>query len=403
MDPGSHGGRGRATALRQTQVPWEARLSFLGLRAWRPVRQGRRRDREIPRLARSAGSPPRPVAIDRQDAHLGVMPRQSNDPSTCGSGSLRSNRRGLSQARGAPLLLVLFWGLIPAPTSLTAQTGGTDRPFDATEYEAPAWAVQVGLAGANALLGGTVVTLARWARGESLGDAFREGFGPGALTGVLAYGGKRVAVERFTGAGFLGRQIHGVAAASARNVARGGQLTDDLTLFVGPLRLHVIGGVGPGQARWSVSGLDLYWLVYGIADSRFTMDWEASLSAGAPVFRPDRGRRLQAGSGDQVGGAALGGVIFLSDGLGEEEPRLFAHERIHILQFDYLHTVISQPIEAAVLDRVGGWTRVPGVTTMRDRLHPDLLFLGMGVLLGPRAESRRAPWEVEAYLLEGRP
>jgi hypothetical protein len=40
---------------------------------------------------------------------------------------------------------------------------------------------------------------------------------------------------------------------------------------------------------------------------------------------------------------------------------------------------------------------------MRDRLHPDLLFLGMGVLLGPRAESRRAPWEVEAYLLEGRP
>jgi hypothetical protein len=121
------------------------------------------------------------------------------------------------------------------------------------------------------------------------------------------------------------------------------------------------------------------------------------------VFRPDRGRRLQAGSGGQVGGAALCGVIFLSDGLGEEEPRLMAHERIHVLQFDYLHTVVSQPVEAFMVERLGRWTRIPGTPRIRDHLHPDLLILGMGVLLGSSAESRRAPWEVEAYLLEGRP
>lgn len=313
-----------------------------------------------------------------------------------------------SVARWRPVqriaLLAVLWGApVFAGEPLAAQVGATGGTFDPAEYEAPGWAVQVGLAGANAVLSGTVVTLSRWARGEPLGEAFREGFAPGALTGLVAYGGKRVAVERFPGAGFVGRQLHGAASAGARNVASGGRLTDGITLFMGPLRLHVFDQTGTQPPRWSVSGLDLYWLVYGLADSRFTMDWEASLSAGAPVFRPDQGRRLRAGSGGQVGGAALGGVIFLSDGLGDEEPRLAAHERVHVLQFDYLHTVVTQPLEAMAFDRVARWTGRSAMSTVGERLHPDLLLLGMGVLLGSGAESRRAPWEVEAYLLEGRP
>ncbi len=262
-------------------------------------------------------------------------------------------------------------------------------------FTAPSWATDAGLAGANALLGGTVVSLARWVRGDSFSQAFREAFAGGALAGVGAYGGKRLAAERFPGAGLLGRQLHGAAASAARNVAEGRDLTDEISLFLGPLRLHFGASSDGIQSRWSVSGLDLYWLVYGVQDARFSLDWGETLSAGVPVFRPGQGRRIRAGSGEPAGGASLGGVIFISDGLGDAEPRLLAHERIHALQFDFLHSVISQPVEAHLLGYLPGGDRV------RDRLHPDLLILGAGALLGRRAESRRAPWEVEAHLLEG--
>jgi hypothetical protein len=283
----------------------------------------------------------------------------------------------------------------PTAPSYTTVVPGSSIPSGA-EFTAPSWAVDAGLAGANALLGGTVVSLGRWARGESFADAFRGGFASGALAGVAAYGGKRVAAERFTGAGLMGRQLHGAAVSGARSVSDGGGLTDELSLFLGPLRLHLRGPSEPSRRLWSVSGLDLYWLAYGVAASSFTLDWSESLSGGVPVFRPDRGRRILTGSGRTAGGAALGGVVFVSDGLGEAEPRLLAHERVHVLQFDFLHSLLSQPVEGYLLGLL------PGGDHLRNHLHPDLLILGFGALLGSAAESRRAPWEVEAHLLEGR-
>lgn len=263
-------------------------------------------------------------------------------------------------------------------------------------YSPPAWAVDAGLAGANGLVAGTLVTLMRWARGEPLTDAFRGGFAEGALAGVAAYGGKRVAAARFTGAGLIGRQLHGAAVSGSRSVAEGGGLTDDFSLFLGPLRLHVRRAPDAPRPLWSVSGLDLYWLGYGLADSRFTLDLGESLSAGAPVFRPDRGRRIRTPSGQSVSGAAVGGVVVLSDGLGEREPLVFAHERVHVLQFDFLQGVVAQPVERHLVGLL------PGGKHIQNHLHPDLLLGSMGVLLGTRAESRRSPWEVEAHLLEGK-
>jgi hypothetical protein len=299
------------------------------------------------------------------------------------------------------ICLGVLWLPSPAfPQSLVQSSG---RALDPEGYAAPGWSVNLGLAGTNALLSGTVVSLHRWVRGESLGTAFREGFGPGALTGVLTYAGKRIAVESFWGAGLLGRQIHGAGASSARSLSAGGGFADDLNLFLGPVRVRITDSSEDGGARWRVSGLDTYWLIYGIADSRFSMDWERSLSSGAPVFRPDRGRRIEAPSGERIGGAALGGVIFLSDGLGEEEESLLRHERVHVMQFDYLHTLVSQPLELAALRRLRGDREEGLLQHIEERLYPDLLILGFGALLGTSAESRRAPWEVEAYLLERRP
>jgi len=301
--------------------------------------------------------------------------------------------------------LVSFWVLLSVPLSAAAQplAQSSGRALDPDGYVAPGWAVNLGLAGTNALLSGTVVSLHRWVRGESMGTAFQEGFGPGALSGILTYAGKRIAVESFGGAGLLGRQIHGVGASSARSVSLGGGMADDLWLFLGPVRFQVKHSGEGGGPRWRVSGLDTYWLIYGIADSRFSLDWENSLSSGAPVFRPDRGRRIEARSGGRIGGAALGGVIFLSDGLGEEEENLLRHERVHVMQFDYLHTLVSQPVELALLRRLRGGKEDSLLRHVEARLYPDLLILGFGAVLGTSAESRRAPWEVEAYLLERRP
>ena len=313
-------------------------------------------------------------------------------------------RPGSGIGRVIFLSMGILWGLggpLPGIAQPLVQSSG--RALDPDNYEAPGWSLNLGMAGANALLSGTVVSLHRWVGGEPLGTAFQQGFGPGALTGVLAYAGKRVAVESFWGAGLVGRQLHGVAISGARSLSQGGGLTDEVSLFIGPLRFHLRVPADVEGARWRLSGLDTYWLIYGIADSRFSFDWDASLSSGAPVFRPDRGRRLQAGSGDRIGGAALGGVVFLSDGLGEEEAGLLSHERVHVLQFDYLHTLVSQPLELAILRRLRSGEGAGFLRQVEDRLYPDLLILGFGVLLGSSAESRRAPWEVEAYLLERRP
>ncbi len=303
-----------------------------------------------------------------------------------GSPPRRSHPAPLALAVLAVLPLLVAWAS-PAPASAQAPLDPVAPP--------PGWATDAGLAGANALVGGTLVSLARWVRGDPFTTAFREGFAGGALAGVGAYGGKRLAAERFPGAGLLGRQLHATAASAARNASEGRGLLDEVSLFLGPFRLHLATSPEGFRSRWSMSGLDLYWLVYGVQDARFSLDWRETLSSGVPVFRPGQGRRIRAGSGDPAGGASLGGVIFISDGLGAAEPRLLAHERVHVLQFDFLHAVISQPVEAHLLGYLPGGERV------RDRLHPDLLILGAGALLGSRAESRNAPWEVEAHLLEG--
>jgi hypothetical protein len=309
--------------------------------------------------------------------------------------SRATRRRVVRRRPGFPALPVAF---LPVASVVLALAGATPAEGQSNEWEysSPAWAVDAGLAGANALVAGTLVTVMRWARGEPLTDAFRGGFAEGALAGVAAYGGKRVAAARFTGAGLIGRQLHGAAVSGTRSVAEGGGLTDDLSLFLGPLRLHVLRGPDSPRPLWSVSGMDLYWLGYGLADSRFTLDWGETLSAGAPVFRPDRGRRIRSRSGQSVSGTAVGGVLFLSDGLGEREPLVFAHERVHVLQFDFLQGVVAQPVEHHLLGLL------PGGKHVQNHLHPDLLLGSVGVLLGTRAESRRSPWEVEAHLLEGK-
>jgi hypothetical protein len=257
----------------------------------------------------------------------------------------------------------------------------------------PGWATDAGLASANAVTTGLLVSISRMIRGEPAGQALREGFARGALAGATAFAGKRVAAESFPGAGLIGRQLHGAGVSAARSVAEGNAMADELTLFVGPLQLNILRREGSVRPFFSASANDLYWIAYGVAHSRLELDVGESLSSGSTVFRVPDGT-LRSRSGVPVAGAALGSVIVLADG-GGEEPGLLAHERSHALQFDFLNALVTRPVERWALGFLPGGERV------RDHVHLDSLPWVGAVLLGKRAESRGSPWEVEADALAG--
>ena len=64
-----------------------------------------------------------------------------------------------------------------------------------------AWPGELEFLSGNAALGGLTAALIQKLRGVSFWEAFVDG----ALGGAVAYAGKRIAVERFYGAGLVGR------------------------------------------------------------------------------------------------------------------------------------------------------------------------------------------------------
>ncbi|HUG42286.1 MAG TPA: hypothetical protein VMM12_17615 [Longimicrobiales bacterium] len=229
----------------------------------------------------------------------------------------------------------------------------------------------------NALLGGATAAVVQMAKGGPVWDAFWTG----ALGGGTAYAGKRVAVEEFAGAGFLGRQIASLGGSLVRNATAGRPLLEEVVLPLGPVRLYVSKAAGV-QPR-----LDVATLMAGAAfviayDAR--LDPAASLSAGALVFR---------GSGPTPGMSGAGATMVWAEMPEEEGPRLMAHERVHLLQYDQAFLSWADPLERWIAARAGA-----GAAVLR---HFDFggVVLGARVGLGLALEYSDRPWETEAYFL----
>ena len=239
----------------------------------------------------------------------------------------------------------------------------------------------------NAVVGG--LTAGLWQ--ELTGGSFAEGLAGGVLGGSVVYAGKRVAASSFPGAGFLGRDLAATGSSVVRNAAEARPLLDSLSLPAGPFRLYVSPRVLEAP-RVELELSDLYWTAYGLAESRLELDLSGSLSSGAPVFRSDRS--LLSGSGESIHGAAAGGVIFLSPmGEGQRQETL-AHERVHVLQLDFVHQAWLRPLEAKLARRLPheGWRR---------RLDYDVIFPALrwtAGLLGPDV-GVDGPIEAEAEFL----
>lgn len=296
------------------------------------------------------------------------------------------------------LAVVALVHAAPASAQQVSCPDGTEfnGTFCARTFDAPVWVGHVAHLGANALLGG----LAAGVMQEFRGGDFRDGFTRGALGGAVVYAGKRIAVQPFDGAGMVGRQVGSVGGSMVRNAAEGRGLLERVVLPLGPVRVYLEPAAAtPLRARLDV--VSAAWIGYAVVEEQLEWDRDFSLSAGTAVFRAP-GKMLKSKSTDLHEGAAGGleaaGVILLSDveEYGKEPLlRSFAHERVHVLQTDYMHTVWSDPAEDWLLRQIPGGR---AVGRFLDFGVSNPIRSGLGRFIPGGRENH--PWEIEAEFLE---
>lgn len=292
-----------------------------------------------------------------------------------------------SNAR-AWVLIVLGGSLV-----LTAPAGGQWNDVHHSTTSASEWAGGVALVSVNALIGGLSAGVSQAIRGGS----FQDGFTRGAAGGAVAFGGRWVAVENFPGAGFLGRQLSAAGVSVVRNAGEGRSSLSRLAVPLGPLSLYVLRDSATTRvdARLDLHGTT--WLLAALADDRIVLDGLATISAGAPVFRSPRHRL--GSDGFHPRGLEIGGLILLGSDADNLPGRdVLAHERVHVLQYDFMQEVWGDPIEAWI----GGV--LPGGDTILRFIRPGVLAPGFvgGVTRLFDIEWADRPWEIEAEYLEGR-
>lgn len=250
---------------------------------------------------------------------------------TRGAHGPRTLRCGLSC-----LLILTLHG---AAHGLHAQTFTT--PPDEARWTAATWVDDFNFLAANSLLNGIVAGVFSAIRSDG---SFADGFVKGASGGALVYTGKRLAAERFFGAGLLGREVAAVGTSITRSVRTGSTPLGELVLPIGPLRFYWKRDEGDLEVRPDISAL--YWLGYGVVESRLELDWRKSLSAGAAVF-VTRGAALKEHAGQEIGS-----MILLSGG-SEALDDVLAHERIHVIQQDNQWGVVGEPLEDWAVGHLG--------------------------------------------------
>jgi hypothetical protein len=238
--------------------------------------------------------------------------------------------------------------------------------------------------GANLALGGLTGGI-----GEELrGGSFWRGFARGAAGGGLVFVGKEVSAQRFTGAGLLGRELGAVGGSVVNNAAAGRPMFSRIVLPVGPVRVYAQPGA-PDPVRLKVDAAGVVGLAIAATRPGARFDVQSSLSSGAPVI--EFARKL----GSRERASHLAGVMMIGNDLeGEGRRRALAHERVHVVQYDFAFLAWSQPAEA--------WAagRIPAAGTLSryvDVSANAAVFSVLNVFV-PR---RVSPWEHEAYFLSG--
>lgn len=234
------------------------------------------------------------------------------------------------------------------------------------------WVEDVAIGMANAFTGGVTAAVTAWLRDEDVGRAMVRGM----VGGAIVFGGKRIVVENFDGAGLLGRQVGAVGSSMVRNAGTGAPWLEEVWLPLGPLWVQA-NPRSPGGVRvdaWRVAVLG-----WAATRSELRVDWGASASNGAFVFRAPE--HVVQKDGDAVAGLALGGLVLLSRDRTGQVRQTRGHELVHVVQLDFYSQALAHPLESWVWSRFTDWS-VP----VDIGLPPHLLPSFFGDL--PEAEAR---------------
>lgn len=271
---------------------------------------------------------------------------------------------------------VVLLGLSLAPSVASGQESVTSEDL--------VWG-DLTLAVANAAIGAMTGGIGRWLNGGS----FSEGFTVGSAGGALAFGGRRVGVADFPGAGLLGRQISAVGASIVANTSRGSAPLEHFDLTFGPVIVR-LAPTGPLDLQPRIVVWDAVCLISAIAEPRLQFDWRASLSNGSPVFYAPHHL-----VGQGAAGKYRGGLILLSQ---DFQPTTIEHELVHVLQFDMVDRLWGQPLEDRSLKALG----VPPEMSRWLELGLTGEIMAAGAKKWLSLEWEQRPWEVEARYLSRR-
>ena len=180
-----------------------------------------------------------------------------------------------------------------------------------------------------------------------------------------------------------------------RNAAQARPTFETIVLPLGPLSVHV----RPGEKRVSHASLDLVatgWLIWGLNESELHLDVDESLSAGTAVFRTDNKLIIYSLNRFAAGGFTPAGIILQSYVPAWGQPfirRVLAHERVHVLQEDWLYQTTVTGAERWLLHKLPRGQRIERYID----LNGSTELLGLLTKLFPKHSDR--PWELEAIYL----
>lgn len=284
--------------------------------------------------------------------------------------------------RRLALGLVLVFGF--------ANTAHAQADTLAYSARAASWVGQFTILSANTLIGGVTGGLFQELRGGS----FKDGFTRGALGGAVIYAGKRVAVERFFGAGFLGREVSAVGGSIVRNASDGIGTLDRLILPIGFTRVYW--NRAQDDVHIKVDVLSAGYTAYGIIEKELKFEPRNSLSAGMPVFRTNNKLLTYAGGDQHAAGLSWAGVVIRADIPAYREDflaRTFAHERIHALQDDQIFVTLTDHADDWVVSKLGPLSPVGRYIDINPSTELLLVFTRWFPEHGDR------PWEMEPIYL----
>lgn len=249
----------------------------------------------------------------------------------------------------------------------------------------PSWMEQrsqLHFLGASVLLGGASAGIVALLQGKPFGRGVLKGL----VGGAVVYGGKRVAVEHWSGAGLLGRQVGLLGGSMINNGGTGRGTFEQVAFGFGPVRGYL--NRQNGEFDWGLDVPGALAVLWGILDSGQSFDPLQSLSSGAVVFQ-----------GEET--VALPGTIMYWRSRDVSDPvrhaawlrYVLAHERVHVLQYDQTFFAVGKPTESWVAARLPDL----GLPFALEFNAVSLATAVMALHIWPRHDEQ--PWEREASFL----